>query len=227
VPDRGVFGFLLALLVDAGDATRLVDALSKREYPGNYWLPRIPESHYTFGGEIPWSHEFGRDVEEDEDAQIYRREVEVLSGPPIKVEILAHDFGWESYHCALNQAGGAYVPSASFSRAFDLRGTPQSFDQILTNGDKASISLGGPTGFTGLLLYLREDFVRQYLGRRKLVWYIWGERNVYSEIHSPPPWLVKAHREHAIIWRQVVRGEELSRALGRKRAPPRKSGRKF
>jgi hypothetical protein len=58
VPDRGVFGFLRALHVNAKDAGRLVDALNRREYPGNEWLPRVPETYYTFAGETPWSPEF-------------------------------------------------------------------------------------------------------------------------------------------------------------------------
>ena len=224
VPDRGVFGFLRALLVDARNAATLIEALSRKEYPGNDWLPRVPETYYTFAGEIPWSPEFARDVEEDE-GTLYREKIETTSGAPIEVEILAHDFGWESYHSALNQAGGAYVPSWSFSHAFDLRGTPQSFDQVQPNGAKATISLTAPAGFTGHLLYLREDLVKEYLGSRKLVWFIWGERNVYSHIHSPPPWLVRAHQQHAIIWRRLVRGEDLSRALSSKRSRDAKSRR--
>ena len=38
------------MLVDAADANRLVDALNTKDYPGNYWLPRVPEDYYTFAG---------------------------------------------------------------------------------------------------------------------------------------------------------------------------------
>jgi hypothetical protein len=54
VPDRDVFGFLTAMLVDHANAGRLVEALSAEEYPGNRWLPEPPEDVYTFSGEIPW-----------------------------------------------------------------------------------------------------------------------------------------------------------------------------
>ncbi|MBK5292704.1 MAG: hypothetical protein JJE04_13620, partial [Acidobacteriia bacterium] len=207
VPDRGVFGLLIALLVDAADADRLIDALTNKDYPGNDWVPRVPEDHYTFAGEIPWSPDFARGIEDDEGGRRYRDVITPADGPPIEVEILAHHFGWESYHSELNQGGGAYVPSKSFSSTLDLRGVPQSFDQTSQDGTRAAISLGAPTGFGGHLLYLREDLLLRYAAGRRLVWFIWGERNLYGYSHSRPDWLVKAHRERAHIWRRLVRGE--------------------
>ena len=61
VPDRGVFGFLNALLVEDADADKLLEALSAKEYPGNRWLPDAPEEIYTFSGEIPWHPDFARE----------------------------------------------------------------------------------------------------------------------------------------------------------------------
>lgn len=189
----------------------------------------MPDENYTFAGEIPWSPEIALGIADDEGGRRYRDGIKVANGPPIEVEILAHHFGWESYHSELNQAGGAYVPSVLFSRSFDLRGTPESFDQRLVDGTRATISLGAPSGFSGHLLYLREDLVKQYAAGRKLVWFIWGERNLYGYSYSPPGWLVSAHQENAIIWRRLVRGEQLSSALkvssatrerrGKKRSP--------
>jgi hypothetical protein len=223
VPGRSVFGFLTAMLVDATEADRLVDALNTKEYPGNDWLPRMPEDVYTFSGEIPWSPEFARDSDDGQRWQLYRDEVRVSKGSPIEVETLAHRFGWESYHSTLNQAGGAFVPSRFFSRAFDLRGMPQSFDQMLPDGTKAAISLGPPAGFDGHLLYLRADLVQRYAAGRKLIWFIWGERNIHAYPYKQPDWFMKAREERAIIWRRVVRGEELSPALKVKRARTRRS----
>lgn len=180
VPNRGVFGFLTALLVEAAEADRLHDALGAKDYPGNRWLPRAPEDHYTFAGEIPWSPNFAREAEDDKGMGIYRDEIIPADGPPIQAEILAHHFGWEGYHSELNQAGGAYVPSRLFSRAFDLRGVPQSFGQWLPDGTSATTSLGAPPDFEGHMLYLREDLVKRYAAGRRLVWFIWGERNVYD-----------------------------------------------
>jgi hypothetical protein len=227
VPNRGVSGFLTALLVAAEDTDRLVDALNTKDYPGNNWLPRVPEDHYTFSGEIPWSPDYAREIEDRDGGQMYRDEIEVADGSPIEVEILTHHFGWESYHSALNQAGGAYVPSRLFSRDLGLRGIPQSFDQRLLDGTRATISLGAPAGFEGQLLYIREDLVQQYAAGRRLVWFIWGERNLYGYMHSPPDWLVRAYQDRAMIWRRLVRGEQLSSAFNLKSARrPRRSTRR-
>jgi hypothetical protein len=117
------------------------------------------------------------------------------SGSPIEVEILAHRFGWESYHSALNQAGGAYVPSRPFSDRFGLRGIPQTFDQVATDGTTATISLAAPEGSDGKLLYIREDLPVEYAAGRKLVWFLWGERNLHGYLYSRPAWLLKAYRE--------------------------------
>jgi hypothetical protein len=207
VPERGVFGFLTMLLVEAADYGRLVHALETKVYPGNFWLPRAPETNYTFGGEIPWSQDFAGEINEDQSQRRYRSEVEVHVGSPIEVEILAHKFGWESYHSTLNQASGEIVPSSRFSRQCDLRGNPQSFDKFMPDGSRGSISFIAPIGFDGHLLYLRQDLVEQYAAGRRIVWMIWGERELYDTQYPPPEWSVKAHREWANIWRRVVQDE--------------------
>jgi hypothetical protein len=223
-PARTVFGFLHALIVDAEDAGRLVKALEVKEYPGNDWLPRVPDTIYTFAGEIPWSSEFNRPPEEEGDsANIYWNTIQTGRGLPIAVEILAHHFGWEGYHSLLNQAGGAYVPSQAFSRYFDLREMPQSFDQVTPDGSKAAVSVAAPEGFGGHLLYLREDLIRRYLGPRKLIWFIWGERNVaYHLYESRPDWLLSAHERHEVIWRRIISAEDLSPALVSRSRRPQK-----
>ena len=98
--------------------------------------------------------------------------VKLGDGTQIQVEILAHDFSWESYHSELNQAGHPFIPSRLFSRSLDLRGVPQSFDQRLTDNTRAAISLRAPAGFDGHLLYLREDLVQRYAAGRRLVWLV-------------------------------------------------------
>ena len=161
---------------------------------------------------------------------MYRHSVEVAGGLRVEVEILAHRFAWESYHSELNQAGGAYIPSRCFSEAFDLRGIPQSFDQTAADGARASISVSAPSGFTGRLLYLREDLLKKYAGGRRLIWFLWGERTLYGYLHSPPEWLTKVHRDRTMIWRRVVMGEDLSSAFRktvstRARRPKKRSSR--
>lgn len=212
-PGRRVFGILTALLVDAADAERLIAGLNGRDHPGNWWLPEVPSDYYTFAGEIPWSPEFARIDEGSDPSDLYSAAVKVDGNAPINVEILAHYYAWESYHCVLNQAGGALVPSRPFSKLFDLRGVAQSFDQILPDGSIAALSLGAPPRFDGHLLYLREDLVHQYAAGRRLIWFTWGERQPHPYPHPTPDWLVKARQNRADVWRHVCKGEELSRAF--------------
>ena len=212
-PGRRVFGVLRTLLVAPADADRLVGALNTRAHPGGWWLPEPPDDHYTFAGEIPWSPGFARTEDYDDPNQIYRGEVEVDDGPPVEVEILAHRYAWEGYHSVLNEAGGALVPSRPVSAAFDLREAPRSFDQTLPDGTRAAMSFRAPAGLGGHLLYLREDLVHRYAAGRRLIWFTWGERELYPLPRSIPDWLVRASQKGEDIWRHIRRGEELSPAF--------------
>ena len=203
------------MLVAEADADRLVDALNTQDHPGGWWFLGEPEDHDTFAGEIPWNPEFARRDADGDPAELYRDAVRVGDSSSIEVEILAHCYAWESYHSVLNEAGGALVPSLSFSAAFDLRGIPQSFNQTLPDGTIAAISLTGPTRFDGHLLYLREDLVYQYAAGRQLIWFIWGERQLRPDsfLYPVPTWLVQAQNDRADVWRHVRKGDELSRAF--------------
>ncbi len=212
-PGRRTFGLLSAMLVARGESDRLVNALNNRGYPGNYWLPREPSDHYTFAGEVPWSPEFGRSAEGDRGASLYHDFVHVSDEESVEVEILAHRYSWESYHSVLGDAGGALVPSRAFSQAFALVGIPQSFDQALPDSSVVAVSLSAPAGFDGHLLYLREDLVRRYAKRRSVVWFAWGERQLYSYGLNVPNWYAEACQKGANIWRLVRRLEELSSPL--------------
>ena len=206
-PGREVFGRLQALLVPTEHADRFTGVLGTRVHPGGWWLPEVPNDHYTFAGEIPWSVQFGRI---DGDEEPYRKFVEVDDDTEVDVEILAHYYAWESYHSSLNRAGGAIVPSRLFSNTFDLRGVPQSFGQKAPDGTWAAMSFSAPDGFDGHLLYLREDLVYKYAAGRKLIWFIWGERRLELQSDSSPRWLIDICQSGQDVWRIVRRGEELS-----------------
>jgi hypothetical protein len=141
----------------------------------------------------------------------------------IEVEILAHRYAWESYHSELNTAGGALVPSYLFSTKFDLRGVPESFNQAEPNGTLAALSLSAPPGFNGDLLYLREDLVHRYANGRRLIWFVWGERQLDPFPHQTIGWLVQAQENGLDVWRYIRKGEELVRAFALK--TPRRSRR--
>lgn len=207
---RRVFGLLSAFLVNRCEANQLADALRGREFPGNWWYPTAPSDYYTFAGEIPWSEEFAREAPPGESTARYSREVEISDGSAIDVEILEHEYAWESYHSPLNSAGGSYVPSKLFSEWHDLRGLGQTFNQVLPDSSVAAVSLSAPTGFSGHLLYLREDLVHEYAAGRSLIWFFWGERQLFPMPHPAPRWYERAVREHAVVWRSVHCVEEMS-----------------
>lgn len=51
--NRGRFTFLRCLIVQAEEASSLLQRLEKQNLGGR-WLPEIPEDYYTYAGEIPW-----------------------------------------------------------------------------------------------------------------------------------------------------------------------------
>ncbi len=144
------------------------------------WKARdVPSDHYIFAGEIPWHPHFAS-AALDEDA--YREKIRIGTDT-VSVEVLAHDYAWESYHSEMNRAGSVRVPSHRFSTRFDLCSAPQSFDQFLRDGTRATITLGGIDGFDADSLYLREDLLMQYAGERDIVWFAFGASESYDHIH--------------------------------------------
>ena len=202
---RRVYGILLAFLVDQSAETELARILERVDLRASFQRPDTPSDHYTFAGEIPWASHF---ASANADESAYSGAVGG-DGSAVEVETLAHEFAWESYHSLLNRAGGAFVPSRDFSTAFDLRSLPQSFDQVEPNGQLAAKSLSAQREFGGYLLYLREDLVNKYAGDRRIVWIVWGERQLLSYSHRSPRWLTEAIRKRESMWRRVVRGVDL------------------
>ena len=200
--DRSVFVIITTLLVDEKNKDRLEDTLLKKEYPGNYWLPHIPEDYYTFAGEIPWSPQFASCNNND---HLYNEEVVINNEPPIEVEILAHCYSWESYHSNLNRAGNILVPSKLFSQRFGLRSVPQSPNQTSEDRSLAAISLAAPKGFSGNTLYLRQDLVGQYADGRRLIIFCWGERNLSYEKRIA--WKDDAQLSNAGLFREIFIGK--------------------
>jgi hypothetical protein len=184
--NRQVFGVLTAMLVADADVDRLTRKLDDVDHPGGYWLPDPPPDYYTFAGEIPWSTTFAHQRDEEDRQILYRREIQVEGGPPIPIEILAHCYDWEDYHSPLNNAGGGLVPSKRYSAALNLRGVPQVFHQAQSDGKLAALSFAAPNGYKGNVLFLREDLLRTYADGRRLVWFIWGERQTIPDVRASP-----------------------------------------
>lgn len=222
VSGRRVFGLLSVYLVAAADADRLVGALNTSGHPSWSRLPETPSDYYTFAGEIPWSPDFARSSGSEPDSTaLYHAAIRIDDDSQIDVETMAHHYAWESYHSLLNNAGGADIPSRPFSVMFDLRGIPQSFCQVLPDGSFAALTFLAPNGYKGHLLYLREDLVYKYAAGRKLIWFIWGERQLNPHPQPTPDWLILAQRKNENVWRRVVRGEDLSNAFAGRRSRQR------
>ena len=195
--DRSVFGFIRCVLVDPADAGDVVTEGGSRTYLGNSWVPEVPGDYYVFAGEFPWLPSLAHH------ANLYEVEIE-SSGRAVSGEVLAHEYRWESYHSELNKAGQTPVPSVRFSRAFDLRWRPPSFDQVEPSGRVASMTRRGPAGFEGDILYLREDLVDSYAGGRRLVWMVWGERQLKLTFGGPrPKWYDNVVSNYKELWRDI------------------------
>lgn len=201
---RCAWAFVSAMVVSKEREAQLVSALKSGTRP---WVTRdVPSDHYIFAGAIPWHPDFAS-VALAEDT--YRENVRVGGTEAVDVEVLAHDYAWESYHSELNRAGSARVPSQLLSARFDLRSVAQSFDQVLPDGSGATITLGGVDGLEGDVVYVREDLLRQYVGDRVVVWFGFGERELRPYPPSPPQWLVDAELEQANAWHVVLTEAEI------------------
>lgn len=199
---REAWAFISALVVEKNGKADLVAALKGGSRP---WVANdVPTDHYTFAGEIPWHPRFAAVVlEESGPDGAYREDVR-CGAKTVGVEVLAHDYAWESYHTEMNQAGSARVPSRRFSSQFGLRGVPQGFDQCLADGRRASITLSGVDGLQGDVLYLRKDLLEQYVGDRDIVVFAFGERELRPYPPSPPQWLLDAQRQQTNAWQGVL-----------------------
>lgn len=208
---RYAWAFISAMVVSKEHEPNLVSALKSGTRP---WVAQnVPSDYYIFAGEIPWHPEFAS-VALAENA--YCEKVRV-GAQDVSVEVLAHDYAWESYHSEMNRAGSAGVPSQLFSARFDLRSVAQSFDQFLPDGSRATITLSSVDGLEGDVLYIREDLLRQYVGDRAIIWLVFGERELRPYPPSPPEWLVDAQRQQANAWCEVLIESNLKRLA----KPPR------
>jgi hypothetical protein len=198
---RSTFGLFNTVLVDQADLVELLEVLDASGHPGRDMID-LPAEYYLFAGEVPWHDRFASPEPGHSVNDLYRdyrgrRQVE------LRVEKLAHHFAWEPHHSGENQVN-AYVPSRSFSEAFDLRSIPAGFDQVEPSGALAARSFSAPAGFKGGLLYLRGDLLWRYADGRPIVTFGWGERQTQltwpEKVSSS---LQKLYAEHRNVWRMV------------------------
>ena len=196
---REVFGFVTALLVDPGQMDTLVNALREWNHRSSFRIPQLPLGYGAFACEVPWSRHF---TTHEDGPYSYSHELLVAPESKIDIELLSHNYIWEGLGSA--EYLEAPVPSAWFSGSMGLRGIPQTFNQELSDGTLASKTTGPPNGFSGHLLYLREDLVRDYAKGRRLVWFAWGERSILGLRCEVPKWLSNAYRNQKHVWREAI-----------------------
>ncbi|MFE0181229.1 NACHT domain-containing protein [Streptomyces olivaceus] len=198
---RDAFGLFNTVLIDQENLTDLLEVFDALPHPGRDMID-LPTEYYVFAGEIPWHTRFAAPEPGVTTEDLYSGTPR-YDRPDLRFERLAHHFVWEPHHSSENQAT-AYVPSRPFSQAFDLRTLPAGFDQCEPSGAHAARSFAAPCGFSGGLLYLRADLLRQYAAGRAIVTLCWGERQITTAWPERPSGaLSDLYRAHQNIWRQA------------------------
>lgn len=184
---RQIFTFIRGFFITNTQLKAIKQFVDEKDYLGNNALPRVPEYHYTYAGEMVLSNMYFTLVEK-ESSKVKFNEWDELS---LLVEVPVQSYEWESYHSSLNQAGGIVFPNAEICQSLNLKyqnGEPDLYDD---NG-VASIfrNLTSTTNnLKGSVSYLRKDLFEKYLNDtdQTFIWILWGERNQhykgYSEEH--------------------------------------------
>jgi hypothetical protein len=155
--DRRVFTFIHALLINPKDRLKLKQLFEAETTNRNHGIHLLSD-HYTFGGEIPWSHNFGSNLRTK--TGIPRKHTEILyeayrskqfySHPRnpaeteqlaregsferyvrssgVKSEVINYVFEWESYHSILNATTGVFLPTPKLCHRLKLKSIRNSFD---------------------------------------------------------------------------------------------------
>jgi hypothetical protein len=56
-----------------------------------------------------------------------------------------------------------------------------------------------------------EDLARRYVADQRLIWFMWGERQLNNKLYQfPPGWLVSDLQSHAQVWSDIRPREQIS-----------------
>ena len=146
-------------------------------------LPDNPVEYDCFAGEAPWSPTFDSAATKADGS--FAPQVSLLgdlAGTEPWIELLGVDFKWSSERSALNTAEIGPLPSKSFSLHTGIRKVADRPEFVDADGRPAAktVSPRGIDGWTGSILYVREDLLRAYCSERggEWGWLVWGERQL-------------------------------------------------
>lgn len=188
---RHMFCFLQGVLVDASDAEEVAETVGRVENVDLNAM-HVPETYYTYAGEIPWcktyprnepfsvtittGHEtvaraetemerFVREIGDQEMEGSVAKEVEIPINVVCDVTMPVRRHGWESFHSELNPSTGADTPARQIADLIGLTGRPQTFDLYDPEGRRASAAFanGGRFSNRQQFTYLRKDLLDRYL----------------------------------------------------------------
>ncbi|QOI07291.1 NACHT domain-containing protein [Pseudomonas savastanoi] len=182
---RQVFTFLRGVLVDSGEVERLLTLFDGMVYPGNNRIPNMPEHHYTYAGEMPFSSILGLPIADEQERVPGEDMVSAdrSSNNGVAVDIPVQKYGWESHHSVMNQNSGAILPSKLLCDALNLTYCANIFDLHDASGVASLYRKVGEydSKISGSFSYLRRDLLDSYLSQsgKSLVWLMWGERGFH------------------------------------------------
>ena len=199
---RQVFGFFRTLLLEPAEVDPALELVRGIEYPGNDFLPGLPEVRGVFVGETPWSPRF--EVRFDDEDFHSRRALhrdwndEGIGLGQVAVELST---GEGESPAALERSYD--VPSFEFAARFGLRQLPGTLDLVGLNGVRASATFCTEEPWRGRLLFLRRDLVVDFAGDRRIMQVAWGEREVTVDWSAMPPWVDAVRQTYEHVWRDI------------------------
>lgn len=131
-------------------------------------------------------------------------EIDQVTSAEYDVLLPVMDYNWESHHSELNQAGHETIVSRELANNLKLIDRPQTFNLFDESGNLASQNIYYRKDYNNnhRFTYLRKDLLDKFLAENnyKLIWGIWGERQVSFKGTDGSR---KFHAEHKISDFQV------------------------
>jgi len=215
---RKVFCFIRGLI--ALEGWQSVESYLADHVVDNDLVPRNDTDYYSFAGEVPWSPTFhGTRTKADGSFEPSIANLGGWSHSGPKIELLAVDAGWESYHSDLNRPGYRAVPTKAFARFAELSPLPGGCELVDGSGfPAAKIFSLDFQNWGGHLLYVRQDVLERYCRDRQgeWGWVAWGERQLMPDGHRDYPrtseWMGDIRRSGADRFHRIASLSEVDSA---------------